>query len=348
MDDLDAVLPVLPSVAAALVLVLTVGLLAPARRPPADGEPAGQPVSARSWTGGRVGGLLALLLLVALAAVARFGPANELDNPASALVVGLGPLAVLLLPLLAVGRARSTDGGSPPTVWPAVPVALAVAAYLSAVPGRAEPPRLGAALAACAVVAVAAVLALGRGGLSRAEPVGLLAGWAALGPRLVRWDPPRGAAAVLAVVAGAAWCERWTRSEAWAGASRDQADLWALLGGFVLLAVGLTSLLHRWSGPVAAAALVPLAVGAVVATGLRRALISGQLLLQQAGLRDRVEPDLLGTVGGQVAALSVVAVAGCLATVVVARRSGEGPARLPALAVVLLATAVSSTVVLQP
>lgn len=347
MDDLDAVLPVLPSVAAALVLVLTVGLLAPARRAVPDGEPAGQPVAARSWTGGRVSGLLALLLLTALAALARFGPANELDNPASALVVGIGPLAVLLLPVLAVGRARSTDDGGPPTVWPAVPVTLAVAAYLSAVPSRAEPPRLGAALAACAVVAVAAALALGRDVVERAEPVGLLAGWAALGPRLVRWDPPGGAAAVLAIVAGAAWCERWARSEAWAGAPRDQADLWTLFGGFVLLAAALAAGLQRWSGPVAAA-LVPLAIGAVVAAGLRRALISGQLLLEQAGLSDRVEPDLLGTVGGQVAALSVVAVAGCLATVVVARRSGEGPDRLPALAVVLLVTAVSSTVVLQP
>lgn len=347
MDDLDAVLPVLPSVTAAVVLVLTVGLLAPAR-----GPVAGEPVAAGSWTGGRTSGALALVALAVLAAVARFGPAGELDNPASALVVGLGPLAVLLVPLLvpllAAGRTRPTAAEAPPTVWPAVPVTLAIAAYLSGVPARAAPPRLGAALAACAVLVVAAALALGRRAVVRAEPVGLLAAWSSLGPRLVRWEPPRGASGVLAVVVGGAWCERWTRSEAWARVARDQTDLWLLLGAFVLLAAGLAAVLQRWSGPVAAAAMVPLAIGAVVAAGLRRALISGQLLLEQARLRDRVEPDLLGTVGGQVAALSLVAVAGCLACVVVARRSGEGPARLPALAVVLLVTAVSGVVVLQP
>jgi hypothetical protein len=52
--------------------------------------------------------------------------------------------------------------------------------------------------------------------------------------------------------------------------------------------------------------------------------------------------------GGQGASLAVVALAGALAAAVVARRSGPGAARLGGLGTVLLTTAVSAVVVLQP
>jgi hypothetical protein len=342
VDDVEALLPVVPSVATVVVVVLTVGLLVtpPAQVPEPDG-------TTRSWTASRTGGLVALVLLAALAAAARFGARSELDNPVPALVVGLGPVLLVLLPLL-VTAARRSDRGTPGSAWPAVPAAVVATAYLAAVPGRAEPARLGAALAVVAVVAVAAALALGRGTAARLDPAGLLAAWVALGRDLVRWAPPAGATALLAVALGGAWCERWSRTASWAGSARDEADLWLLLGAWVLAALVLVALLARAAGATAAAVAVPLVVGAVVAGGLRRALISAQLLAEQAGLVDRVRADPLGLVGGQVAALAVVGVAGCVAAVVLARRSGPGSARLPGLSLLLVASAVSAWVAAQP
>lgn len=344
-----AVLPLVPSLLGALLVVLTVGLLVPPPRtvPVAD-------LTTGSWTSGRAAPWVGLSALAALAAVARFGPPSELDNPAPAVAVGLAPLLLATLPAL-VGLVLRRRHAAPPLAadprlgaWVAVPGLLLVAVYLSTVPERSRPALLGAVLGVYAVVGLAVAVALGRGALARVEPVGLLAAWIALGPRLVRWQPPAGAWSLLAVVLGAAWSERWSRTESWADTIRDRADLGILLAASVAGAVALAGLLHRWSGPVAAAAMVPLAAGAVLAGGLRRGLISGQLLLQQAGLRDRVEPDLLGFAGGQGVALGVVVVAGCLSAAVVARRSGDGPARLPALAAVLAGCGVSAYVVLQP
>lgn len=336
-DGVVQVLPVLPWTLGALGLVLLVGLAVPPRR-------AGAPsplTAAGSPAAGRTGAVLLAGLLVLLAAGARLGPAGELDNPVPALVVGLAWPALLVLPAALARPGR--DG--PPDVRPAVLLALAVVGYLVVAVRPSRPATLAAALAAYGVLVAAVGLAGGRAAVGRTEVLGLLGRWASLGPRLARWTPPRGAGAVLAVVLAGGWAERLERTERWTAALPGRPAAVVLLAvclaGAALGAVGLRPH-HR------AAVLLPLVAGAVLGGGLRRVLISAQVLLQQAGERDQVVPDPLGVDGGQAVALAAVVLGGCLAAAVLARRAGDGPDRLRDLGVVLAVTAVSAAAVLQP
>lgn len=335
------VLPVVPWTLAALSLVLLVGLLVPPGGPrpgdrPGGPSPVAHPVVAA------VAAVLAVLAVV----VARTGPDGALRNPVGALVVGLGWPLLLLLPAL-LRRPRGTGAAD---VRPAVPVAAALVALLVLPVDAAAPDLVGTAVAAylllCAVVAVAA----GRQVLAgRVEVLGLLAAWAARGPAPVRWAAPRGALAVLAVVLGGAWAERYERAASWREGLPGASDTAALLVAAVLVAAAGALLLHRAAGDAAAPALLPLALATAVAGAVRRALISAQVLADQAGLGvPGVDPDPLGVVGGQALALALVAAGGALGAAVLARRLGEGAARLPGLGVLLALSAVSAAVVLQP
>jgi hypothetical protein len=345
--DVVSVLPVVPWTGAALLLVLLVGLSVPV--------PASRPDSARSggsWLVGRLAGPLALLGVVLLVLATRTAGDDELTNPVPALVVGLLWPALLVVPAAASPLLRRLavrpPEDAPADVRPAVAAAAAVVAYLALAVRPTLPTTLGTALGAYALVVLALTVAVGRPAAGRAEALGLLARWAALGPSLVRWHPPRGAAAVLAVVLGGAWAERAQRTSAWVDAAPGRGAQVVLLVLAVALAGGGAVLLTRCADGRAAPVLLPLAAGAVLGGVLRRAVISAQLVWDTVGPgTPGVDPDPLGVPGGQAAALAVVSLGGALAAAVVARRSGPGAARLGGLGVVLALTAVSAVLVLQ-
>lgn len=311
-----------PSVVVALVLLA--GLLV------RTGGPERVRTAGSVLTGRRTA-WAALAVGIGLAVVARTGAPDELDNPVPPLVVGLGWPLLLVLPALArPPRADAED--APGHVLPAVAAAAAVAGYLALWPDRARPAVLAAALASYVVVMVAVAVALGRPAAGRTEVLGLLARWVSLGRRLPAWAPPRGAAAVLALVLAGAWVERLRRST-------EAPELAVVVAGSLALAAVVAAVAARYD---AVPALVPVAAGAVVAGGLRRAMISAQLLADRG-----LTPDPLGVAGGQVAALVVVGLTGCLGGAVVARRTAAGLGRLPALAAMASATGASALVVLS-
>lgn len=340
-------LPVGPWAAAAVLLVLLVGLSVPV--PTRRDELVS---TAGSWLTGRRAAPVALATVTGLLLASRVAGDDELDNPVPALVVGVLWPALLVLPALAAPfprlRTERVVGGAG-DVRPAVAAALAVVGYLTLAPRPTLPATLGTALAGYALVLTAVGVALGRGVAARTELVGLLSRWAALGPALVSWRPPRGAAAVLAVVLGGAWAERTQRGAAWLGAEQGQAAQVALLGLSLAVAAGLAVLLTGCTDGKAAPVLLPLAAGAVLGGVLRRAVISVQLLWDQLGAGSPgVVADPLGVAGGQGAVLGAVTLGGALAAAVLARRTGPGAARLSGLGLVLVATATSAVVVLQP
>jgi hypothetical protein len=352
VDESATVLPVLPWTMAAVATALVVALSVPPGGPRAATLGSGpSPVAARG-PAALLAGLAVLALLVA-----RAGPAGQLDNPVPAVVVGLGWPLLLLAPGLAGLARRRPEPAVPMSargdVRPAVLAALAVVGYLVLPVTPTSPAAVGTAVASYVLVVVAASVALGRQAVAqRLEVLGLLARWAALGRDLTRWAAPRGALAVLAVVLGGAWAERYERSTRWTEGLPSRTDAVLVLAAAIALAAAGAALLHlatRHGGGTGAAAavLLPLALATAVAGAARRALISAQLLLDQVAGPRPLDPDPLGIAGGQLLALSLVLLGGGLSAAVLARRMGEETARLPGVAVLLALTGVSAAVVLQ-
>lgn len=347
MDEVDALLPVAPWVLAAASVVLMVAL----------SVPSGGPSQAALRTGGgplagRTGAVLWALLAVTALFGARFGTDSELTNPVPALVVGLGWPLLLVVPAL-VGLVRPPGGGTSAAAWPAVVAALAVVAFLVLPVAPSRPTSVALAVGAYALVVLAGCVAVGRRVVAeRFEVLGLLGRWGSVGRALPRWQAPHGALAVLAVVLGGAWFERYERTLSWTTDLPTRGStLLGLLTSLALAAAG-AGLLHRTTstlpGGTAAAVLLPLALATAVAGVLRRAVISAQLVVGEV-IEDRVvDPDPLGIAGGQALALGVVVAGGALASAVLARRAGARPARVPGLVVLLLLTGASAWVVLQP
>ncbi len=344
----DSLLPVTPWLLAAVSTVLVVALSIPPGGPRTPDHRAGP-----SPLAGLVAAVLALVLAVLAVVAARTGPPSELDNPVPALVVGLGwPLLLLVPGLLGLARPRRHAAQESSDVRPAVLPALAVVAFLTLPLLPTRPVAVGTAVAAYALAVVVGVVAFGRQVVAaRFEVLGLLGRWARVGRALPRWAPPRGALAVLAVVLGGAWFERYERATAWTdripGAGTTAVGLLAALALAGLAAAAL----HRGTRSVpgtAAAVLLPLALTTAAAGVLRRALISVQLLLDQADGPRVVDPDPFGIAVGQGTAVALVVLGGGLAGAVLARRMGPETARLPGLGVLLLLTGVSAWVVLQP
>ena len=349
MDDVDAVLPVGPWALAAVATVLVVALSVPPGGPrPATLRARSGPVA--SW----VGAVLLAALAVAAVLAARLGAPTELRNPVPALVVGLGwPLLLLLPGLVGLVRPAAAPGEGSPDARPAVLAALAVVGFLTLPVAPTRPVAVALAVAVYALVVTAACIALGRRPVAdRFEVLGLLATWGLLGRALPRWAAPRGALAVLAVVLGGAWFERYERSTAWLTDLPERSDTAVGLAvALVLAGLGAAALARatRSGSPgTAAAVLLPLAVGTAVAGVARRAIISAQLLADQAAGPRPLVPDPFGILGGQVLALVLVALGGALSSAVLARRMGEETARLPGVGVLLALTGVSAWVVLQP
>ncbi|TAL26389.1 MAG: hypothetical protein EPN99_00305 [Frankiales bacterium] len=353
MDDAATLLPVGPWALAAVATVLVVALSVPPGGPrPADvGAPA-PPLRSR-WAA-----LAAAVAAVVLLVVARTGPDSELDNPAPALVVGLGWPLLLLLPALAglLGLVQPTRSPAAATVdaRPAVAVAVVLAGAFVLPDSATRPDLVGTVVAAYALAVLAGSVAVGRAAVTaRAEVLGLLASWLAVGRGLPRWSPPRGALAVLAAFLGAAWFERYERTATWAAATPDRTDAVLGLAAALALAGAGALLLHlatrrRGAPGTAAAVLLPLVAGTALACVARRALISAQLLADQLAGPRAVEPDPLGVAGGQVLALALVVLGGGLAGAVLARRTGQETARLPGVGVLLALSAASAWLVLQP
>jgi len=359
----------LVAVMGALVLV-TVALGLPDR----PTRPAGDPdFGSSSWFGHLSRPQLATrtvsvsLLALAIAA-GRLGADDELENLAPALVIGAGwPLLLVGTLLLGTfwrwvdpwdGLARvftrdEPDEQPPPQVWPAAAVALPVVWYLSAYPSPLDPRSVGAALALYTAGTVAGCVAFGRvRWLASAEPIGIFLSWLGLVPRrrLADWQPPRGAAALLGVLAGGVLFGSVRRSAAWSNvdpvggrlmpSTLGLLTMCALTVAFFLV---MTRVAARVDGrPGIARAAVPAVAGIIVATALARNRLSTslQLLPGLAGdpfgegwdllgpTVDRLNPAPLGVTGLLAAQLTVLFVTHLLGALALARRLQDA-ARIP-------------------
>lgn len=253
---------------------------------------------------------VAIVLLVVAVTAGRLGVDDQLENLAPALVVGAGwPL--LVLASVSLGRvwrwtdpwdagaralARGQTVAPPRHVWPAVPVAVGWVWYLSAYADPLDPRSVGAILAVYTLVTIAGCLAFGRAEwLGSAEPLGIMLSWMARLPRgrLVEWDPPQGAEALLGALAGGVLFGALRRSELWGGLNTvEHATVVATVGLLVscaaFVALFMLMALSAAEPAVDAAATraaVPAVAGIILAVALdrNRLFTSVQLL-----------PELLG------------------------------------------------------
>lgn len=375
-------LPVSPLVAAAAgaVLVFVVALVWPRARRDGRERPA---ALTASW-GGPISAfqiatrVVAVALLALSIAAGRLGEDDELENLAPALVVGVawpllflasvavGPIWRWTDPWDAVARATAPSRDDPPgaSVWPAALVAVAWVWYLSAYADTLSPRSVGAILALYTVFTVAGCLALGRARwLSSAEPLGIALSWMALLPRrgLADWHPPRGAEALLGVLAGGVLFGAVRRSELWGGLNAvEGATALATIGVVVSSAVvaGLLVWFARQAdrqgarGSMARAA-VPAIAAIVVAVAMDRNRLSTSLQLLPGLLGDPfgrgwdlfgeagagLDPAPLGTTGLAVAQYAVLLTGHLAGAVVLARGVDRGSREPAALALSLLAGA---------
>jgi hypothetical protein len=331
------------------------------------------------------------LLLLAVAA-GRLGSPLQLRNLAPALVIGVAwPLLVLgsalfgpvwrwVDPWDAMARPAGREGSGDPTeaspgeagdVWPAVVPALTWVWYLNVWPGSLDPRAVGAVLAVYSILTVAGCLAVGRKRwLSRAEVFGIFFSWTARlrRGRLLDWTPPRGAEAVLGVLAGGLLFGALRRTSLWGALNvAPLAVLYATAGlvgscavvAALLSGLGRSSRPPRASGAVWAAA-VPAVASLAVAMALARNRLFTSLQLLPALASDpfglgwdlfgtadwAVNPDPLGHVGLPILQVLVL-VAGHLAGAWILSRRVDLPRRVPgviALGILMASAALAVTV----
>jgi hypothetical protein len=375
-------LPISPLVAAwvGAALVLLVAAAWPQAKQRSSRKPGRQVTSwAGSLSTSQAITRLPAVALVALAIVAgRVGVDDELENLAPALVVGaawpllvlasisLGPVWRWADPWDAVARplTRSHVDEEPAHVWPAALVAIPWVWYLSAYTDTVSPRSVGAILALYTLFTVGGCLALGRvRWLATAEPLGIVLSWMALLPRgrLVAWSPPRGAEALLGVLAGGVLFGAVRRSELWGSLNTvREATLVATLGLIGSCAVvagllmGMAARAKRpGARPAVARAAVPALAGIIVAVAMDRNRLFTSVQLLPGLLGDPLGRgwDLFGQAGagldpaplgirGLLAAQIGVLLAGHLAGAVVLARGLRLTARpAGALALSILAGA---------
>jgi hypothetical protein len=384
-------LPFSPVVAAAgaAVLVFVVALLAPRGRRSAP-ERVEARVSAESryavealtasWAGSLttpqgLTRVVAVLLLVLSIAAGRLGTDDQLENLAPALVVGvawpllflgsivIGPIWRWLDPWDGMARALAGGGELPgATVWPAAIVAMPWLVYLSAYAEPLSPRSVGAALAVYSVFTVGGCLLVGRERwLSTSEPLGIALSWMALLPRrrLAAWMPPRGAEALLGVLAGGVLFGAVRRSELWGGLNTVDAALpLAAIG--VLVSSLVVAIMLGWFARVSerqgspgstARAAVPAVAAIIVAVAMDQNRLTTSLQLLPALFGDPfgrgwdvfgeagagLDDSPLGITGLLVAQLAVLVVGHVAGAVVVARGVKRGAREASALGLALLA-----------
>jgi hypothetical protein len=364
-------LPISPLVLAyaAAALVLVVAFAVPRGAQRASARDTGEVASwAGSLSAPQVAARAGAVALLALAIVAgRAGEDDELENLAPALVIGVvWPLAVVAsVTLGAVWRwvdpwdalarvlVRGDDDGAPPGhVYRAAAVALGWVWYLSVYRDVLAPRSVGAALALYTVVTLAGCLALGRiRWLATAEPFGIVLSWTALlrRGRLADWAPPRGAEALLGVLAGGVLFGAVRRSELWGDLNTVRnAELVATLGlvascaAVAGLLAAMAAAAKRPAAHAVARAAVPAVAGVIIAVAMDRNRLTTSVQLLPAQLGDPfgrgwdvlgragvgLDPAPLGVRGLIVAQLAVLT-AGFLAGAVVLARRGGRESRAP-------------------
>ena len=215
------------------------------------------------------------------------------------------------------------------------PFAVVWVWYLSAYSDPLDPRAVGAVLALYTVVTVGGCLALGRGRwLGTAEPLGILLSWLARRPR--GWEPPRGAEALLGVLAGGVLFGALRRSELWGSLNTVQdAELVATLGllASCVVVAGLLVLRASSSRAAGVAAALPAVAGVIVAVALdrNRLFTSVQLLPGLVGdpfgegwdllgsATAGLDPEPLGTKGLLVAQIGTLVAGYAAAAIVFAR-----------------------------
>lgn len=377
--------PVSPLVAAVVAAAIVLGVAFAIR--PGRAREAVSWHEVASWAGSLsapqvLTRVCAVVVLALAIAAGRLGTDDELENLAPALVVGaLWPLIVLVAAVVgpvwrwidpwdAVARVASASRDQPAAhVWPAAVVAVPWVWYLSAYSGTLRPRSVGAVLAIYTLFTLAGCLAAGRRRwLSSAEPFGVFLSWLALLPlrRLADWAPPRGAEALLGVLAGGVLFGAVRRSELWGSLNTvEHAGLVAALGLLAFCAAGYglvvwTAARAGFRGIRAAAvgAFVPAVAAIVVAVAMdrNRLFTSVQLLpgllgdpfgrgWNLLGPSDQgLDPAPLGTTGLLWAQLGVLVAGHAVGAFVAARRAPRG-AREP-IAVGVAALAAASVVAL--
>jgi hypothetical protein len=377
------VLPVAPLVAAlaAAAAVLATAFAVPrAAHASTLGERTESPLA--SWAGGLstsqwVTRSMAVALLALAIAAGRLGVDDELDNLAPALIVGAAwPLLVLASCLLgpvwrwsdpwdASARALlpSEPNGRTGNVWPAALVAIPWVWYLSVYSDPLGPRSVGAVLALYTLLTVAGCLAIGRvRWLAGFEPLGIVLSWMALVPRrgIADWTPPRGAEALLGVLAGGVLFGAARRSELWGDLNTVQeATLVATVGLIASCAAvaGLLVLIARVERPdvrpAVARAAVPALAGIIVAVAMDRNRLFTSVQLLPGLLGDPfgqgwdlfgeptagLDPAPLGVRGLLLAQLAVLLAGHLAGAIVLARRVRRGARTRVAMGLSLLAYA---------
>ena len=377
-------IPIALIASAGALVVLVVALAVPGRRPRAITE-AG-PVT--SWEGSLsttqvVTRVLAVFVLLICIAAGRLGADAELDNLAPALAIGLAPAILAAAALLigpvwrwvdpwdAVGR---VVGGTernpcPATVWPAAAVAVPLMWYFSVYLDALTPRAVGAVLAIYTIVTVGGCVAFGRGRwLASAEPIGIALSWIGLLPRrrLADWVPPRGAEALLGVLAGGLLFGLARRTETWTelttGMSLTRFTVYASVGlvvtclvfaGFLLLMGMAADLVASRAGVARAAVPAVAAIVVVVSLSRDRLFVSAQLLPGLLGdpfglgwdlfgpAIDGLDPDLLSARNMLVLQLGIIGLVMLVAAVVAVRRVEDRVRRLPIGIALMYLTAAS-------
>lgn len=321
-------LPVPPAVVGTVALCAVAAVARVGRDDPHSAMPA-QPAAApseRLSPAMVVTRVLCLLLFVLAIAAGRVGSTEELENIAPSLIVGFAwPVLVIasallgdvwrwinpydtLARVLAPLGAGADDEHAENAYW-AVPAALAWVSYLHVFGGTLEPRDVANALLGYAVVTLAGCLVAGRRWwLRNGEVFTVFYGWVGRlrGGGLRTWDPPRGADAVLGVLAGGLLFGAFEPSRLWGsldvGPTAGRNAVVGLLG-FCLLGWALLRGLERFAqrlgvtaGTVLAAA-VPTVAAIAVAVGLLRSRLPSatQLLVPLASDPFGRGWDLFGT-----------------------------------------------------
>jgi hypothetical protein len=291
----------------------------------------------------------------------RLGIESQLDNIAPALVIGLlWPLVPLLCvvvgdvwarvdPYDSLARVTVPDPAGeetaaiPPSVYPAVAVAVAWTWYLGAWRSPLEPRSVGSALAVYTIVVVAGCLWVGRRQcLARLELFGLLCGWTGRMTKggLGSWAPPKGADLALGSLIGGLLFYELRSSGLWGELNiSSQALLWATLGVLACCLVGAAVVraggVTAGSVDSAAAVAVPLALGVILALAMSRNRLFTSLQLIPGLVADPLgsnwihdgpdladlDPEPLGHTGLVLAQGGVLLIGACWAAAVARRRT---------------------------